>query len=74
MTDTVQIAPLIAAIGVLVIAGFGIRTLTRWGEATRKREEEWARAGTCEIIDADGQTHTVERTKAEDQINATRTA
>ena len=59
-------APILISFGVIILAGYWLHTLVKWGEATRKREKEWEEAGTVEIIDDAGETVIVERSKKEE--------
>lgn len=60
--------------GVLLLIGLFIHRLTVWGEATRKREEEEAKARTVELLEEDGTAITVFRESGTPATDATTTA
>lgn len=52
------------AIAFVAFIGLCLRTTTKWGAETRKREEEFEKASTVDIVDEEGQTLTIIRTPA----------
>lgn len=50
------------AILFVAFVGLCLRTTARWGAETKKREEEYEKAASVDVVDEDGTTLTIVRT------------
>lgn len=70
MTST-EVLGFAGVIAFVAFIGVCLRTTMKWGEETKKREEEYEKAASVDVIDEHGQPLTIVRSRLLDQPDAT---